>query len=151
MPQLENKDILGIILRSTIGVISRRTSEAYANIIISNAIKELEEKYSFLQYIEIRGKQYNEMYDVVSIKQDINNFEIKEVSEAAKFFIQKIIREMGKNVGYYFLREIKEDLGSAQGIRPPLLLLGSSPEVCDAVVITCVAKWRMQVGLVNHV
>lgn len=110
MPQLENKDILGIILRSTIGVISRRTSEAYANIIISNAIKELEEKYSFLQYIEIRGKQYNEMYDVVSIKQDINNFEIKEVSEAAKFFIQKITREMGKNVGYYFLREIKEDI-----------------------------------------
>ena len=49
MPQLENKDILGIILRSTIGVIGRRTSEAYANIIISNALKELEEKYVGLE------------------------------------------------------------------------------------------------------
>jgi hypothetical protein len=110
MPQLENKDILGLILRSTIGVIGRRTSEAYANIIISNALKELEEKYSFLQYVEVRGTQYNEMFDAIDIKQDINNFETKEVGEAAKFFIKKITRELGKNTGYYFLREIKEDI-----------------------------------------
>ena len=51
MPQKANKDILGIILRSTIDVIGRRTSEAYANVIISNALNELKEKYNFLQYI----------------------------------------------------------------------------------------------------
>jgi hypothetical protein len=110
MPQLENKDILGLILRSTIGVIGRRTSEAYANIIISNAIRELEENYSFLQYVQIKGTPYNEMFDAVDIKQDINNVETKEVGEAARFFIQKITREMGKNAGYYFLREIKDDI-----------------------------------------
>ena len=110
MPQMANKDILGIILRSTIDVIGRRTSEAYANVIISNALNELKEKYNFLHYIEIKGTQYNEIFDVVDIKQDINNFETKEIGEAAKFFIIKIIGEIGKSAGYYFLREIKEDI-----------------------------------------
>jgi hypothetical protein len=110
MPQMTNTDIFGIILRSTIGVIGRRTSEAYANVIISTAIDELREKYDFLQYIEIKGTQYKEIFDTVDIKQDINNFETKEVGEAARFFIQKIIKVMGKNAGYYFLREIKEDI-----------------------------------------
>jgi len=110
MPQMANKDILGIILKSTIGVIGRRTSEAYANVIISSAIDELKEKYNFLQFIEIKGTQYKEIFDTVDIKQDINNFKTKEVGEAAKFFIKKIIRVMGKNAGYYFLREIKEEI-----------------------------------------
>ena len=110
MPQIDNKDVLGIILKSTIGIIGRRTSEAYANLIISNAINELKEKYGFLQFVEIRGTQFNEMFDAVDIKQDINNFDINEVGEAAKFFIKKITRDMGKNAGYYFLREIKEDI-----------------------------------------
>jgi hypothetical protein len=110
MPQMANKEIFSIILRSTIDVIGRRTSEAYANVVICSALNELKEKYDFLQYIEIKGTQYNEIFDTVDIKQDINNFETKEVGEAAKFFIKKIIGEIGKSAGYYFLREIKEDI-----------------------------------------
>ena len=49
MPQIANKDILDIILRSTIGVIGRRTSEAYANVIISSAIDELKDQRSSIQ------------------------------------------------------------------------------------------------------
>ena len=64
MPKMANKDVLGLILRSTIDVIGRRTSEAYANIVISSAINELKEKYDFLRYIEIKGSQYKEIYDV---------------------------------------------------------------------------------------
>ena len=53
MPQLENKELLEQLLKSTIGVISRRTSDAYANVTIGLAIKELTEVYSFLKYIKI--------------------------------------------------------------------------------------------------
>lgn len=110
MPQFENKEILGRILRSTIGVISRRTSEAYANVIIGNALRELAEKHSFLRHVEIQGTQYTEMFDVVTIASDLNHVEPKEIGRVAKEFLEKITKSMGKNAGYYFIKEIKEDL-----------------------------------------
>lgn len=110
MPQIENKDILGCILRSTIYVIGRRTSEAYANIFISNAIKELSEKYSFLRFIEIKGTQYTEVIEIVTINSDVNYIESKEIGKATFDFMVKITKSMGKNAGYYFIREIKETL-----------------------------------------
>ena len=39
MPQIENNEILGRMVRSIIGVISRRTSEAYALLIARNGRK----------------------------------------------------------------------------------------------------------------
>jgi len=110
MPQLENDKILGCILRSTIGVISRRTSEAYANVAISNAVNELAEKYNFLNYVEIQGSKYTEIFNVVDIKPEINYIEKEEISKATKEFIEKITKSMGKSAGYYLIREIKEDL-----------------------------------------
>ena len=110
MPQFENIEIFGRILRSTIGVISRRTSEAYANVIIGNAISELTEKYSFLRFVKIQGTRYTEMFDVVSIQPDLNYVEPKEIGNATREFIENITRSIGKNAGYYFIKEIKEDL-----------------------------------------
>ena len=95
MPQIENKDILGCILRSTIHVIGRRTSEAYANVFISNTIKELSEKYSFLRLIEIKGTQYTEEIEIVTVNSNVNYVEssgallgrnkVKESSEKIYF------------------------------------------------------------------
>jgi len=110
MPQLDNKDILGCILRSTINVISRRTSESYANVFISKTLRELSEKYSFLQLIEIKGTQYSETIETVSISSDVNEVELREIGKATNDFMIAITRSMGKNVGYYFIREIKENL-----------------------------------------
>jgi len=110
MPYLENKEIIGRILRSTILVIGRRTSEAYANVIIGNAIRELSEKYNFLNKIKIVGTKYTELTDKIIIKTDIENIESGEVGRATRDFIEKITRMMGKNAGYYFIKEIKEDL-----------------------------------------
>lgn len=110
MPQLDNDEILGRILRSTIGVIGRRTSEAYANVIVGGAIRELSKKYNFLKYVDIQGSQYTEIFDVVTIKPELNGMEVEEVAKATGEFIVKITRSMGKNAGYYFIKEIKEDL-----------------------------------------
>ena len=112
MPRLENKEILGRLLKSTIGVIGRRTSEAYANVIVNNVLKDLAKKHEFLKYIEIRGTQFGEIVDIVDIKADIENVELKKVGEAAREFIETVTQLMGKNAGYYFLKEIKEDLPS---------------------------------------
>jgi hypothetical protein len=110
MPQLNNKEILGRILRSTIGVISRRTSEAYANVVVGNALEELTDKYYFFKLIEVQGTQYTEVFDVVKIMDDINDVDVKEIGNATTDFVKTISRSMGKNAGFYFIREIKEDL-----------------------------------------
>ena len=115
MPQFENIAILGRILRTTIDVISRRTSDAYANVIIGNAIKDLAKKYNFLDYVKIQGTQYTEVFDVIDIGTEINNVDLKEIGKAANEFLENIIGSMGKNAGYYFLKEIKEDMSSEYG------------------------------------
>ncbi len=110
MPQLENKDILGRILRSTINVIGRRTSESYANLFITKALKELSEKYGFFKFIEIKGIQYSETIEIVNIDSDVNNVETKEIGKATNDLMVIITKNMGKSAGYYFIREIKETL-----------------------------------------
>ena len=110
MPQFKNIAILGRILRTTISVISRRTSDTYANVIIGNAIKDLAKKYNFLDYVEIQGTQYTEVFDIIDIDEEINNVDLKEIGKAANEFLEKITESMGKNAGYYFLIEIKEGM-----------------------------------------
>ena len=110
MPRFENEEILGCILKSTIDVISRRTSEAYANVVIGNAIRELSEKHSFLRYVEIQDTRHTELFEVVTIASDLNRVEPQKIGKATIEFLEKIIKSMGKNAGYYFIKEIKEDL-----------------------------------------
>jgi hypothetical protein len=110
MPRFENEEILGSILKSTIDVISRRTSEAYANVVIGNAIRELSEKHSFLRYVEIKDTRHTELFEAVTIASDLNRVEPQKIGKATIEFLEKIIKSMGKNAGYYFIKEIKEDL-----------------------------------------
>jgi len=110
MPEIENKELFGRLLKSTIGVISRRTSEPYANMVISSAIKKLRIKYLFLNYVKIIIGEYTEIFDVVEIDDDINHIAIEEIGKASHAFIQIIIGEMGKDAGYYFISDVKQDL-----------------------------------------
>ena len=71
---------------------------------------ELAEKHSFLSYVEIKGINYTETLDSVIIESDINNVESEKIGKAVKEFIEKIIKLIGKNAGYYYIREIKDDL-----------------------------------------
>ena len=110
MPQLDNKEIIECILNSTMSVISRRTSDAYANVIIDNSVKKITKKYNFLHLVEIKRTEYNELYDVINIEPDINNIDRRLIGRAIKDLMQHIIKTMGKDAGYYFIREIKESL-----------------------------------------
>ena len=70
MPQLqiENEEIISRILRSTIGVISRRTSDLYASVSIGNEVKNLRTKYAFLEFVDVKNVQnvrFNEAFDVI--------------------------------------------------------------------------------------
>jgi len=110
MQRIENEYLIGRMFRSVIDVVSRRTSGGYATVIIGNIIKELEKNYDFLKYVEIKSTQYAEAVDVVDIKADLSDVDIKETIRALKDFIHMLISVMGKQAGYFLIREIKEGL-----------------------------------------
>ncbi|UCH72188.1 MAG: hypothetical protein JSW62_01175 [Thermoplasmatales archaeon] len=110
MPQLDNKDVIARILKSTIGVIGRRTSESYATVIINDIVKKLSEKYDFLKYVEVKNVEFSEESEAVHINSDINYVKKEEIGNAVAEFIGKVTKAMGNNAGYYFIKEIKEDL-----------------------------------------
>ena len=108
--QFSNSEIIGYILRSTIGVIGRRTSETYATMAIRTIVTNLSSKYTFFNYVEIKSPHLTESTDVVMIKDGINNINSENIGNASTAFIKLVINSMGKNAGYYFIKEIKEDL-----------------------------------------
>ena len=110
MPQLDNKEIIESILKSTLNVISRRTSDAYADSVLDNSIKKLIKKHNLFRLIKIKEVEYHEIFDVINIEPDINKIDKGLVGIAIKDLMQYIIHEMGKSAGYYFIREIKESL-----------------------------------------
>jgi len=110
MPQYANKEIMVYLLRSIIEVIGRRTSDAYASVIISDTIHKLTGKYSFLDYIEVSAPHYMETVDVVSISDDINYIESNLIGMATRDILESITYKMAKDAGHYFIKEIKEDI-----------------------------------------
>ena len=110
MPQLENKDVIGCVLKSMINVISRRTSEVFAVVVINNLLKKLQGKYDFLKYVEIRNIMYSEAIDFVRVKPEINYVNNLEIGQAIKEIFDILTTSIGKNAGYYFLIEVKEGL-----------------------------------------
>jgi len=94
MQQLENKDIIGHIIRSVIDVIRRRTSEGYALIVIGNVVRTMSEKYTFLNGVKIKGNYVDE----------------KEIGAGVKDFIENVTTSMGSHAGYFFIKEVKEEL-----------------------------------------
>jgi len=110
MPQYSAKDTTEIILKSIIGVISRRTSEKYANVIISNVVKDLQLKYDFLKFIKISGSEYSELLENLKIENEINYIDSKEVGLALKELIEKVTHSMGQSAEFFFIKEVKDGL-----------------------------------------
>jgi len=112
MPHLTNKEFLGLILKSTIGIIGRRTSEPYAYLVIETLLNDLKRRYDFLRYVKIQKKLITEDFNVVDIDDNIEN--IGNGSDVIGGFLRdfmiNLADRMGKNAGFYFIREIKEDL-----------------------------------------
>jgi hypothetical protein len=82
MPQLENKELLEKVLKSTIGVIARRTSEGYANVIVGKCVRDLSEKFFFLKFVHIQGTQFQEVFEIISIDSEIQAVNPKDIGKA---------------------------------------------------------------------
>jgi len=110
MPPLENRELTIGILKTVVDVISRRTSEVYAVVVTDRIIDELRKKYDFLKYITIKVAQYWESVEIVNVEPDINKVDQEKLNMFLIEFFRKLTTTMDKSTGYYFIREIKENL-----------------------------------------
>ena len=110
MPQIENTELLDRILKSTLSVIGRRTSEPYAKMIVGGILKKLSSKYVFLNLIKIEKDSFKEDSDLLDIDEKVNNVEFNLIADLITDLMITLANQMGKDAGFYFIKEIKEDI-----------------------------------------
>jgi hypothetical protein len=114
---LDTADITRQFLQAVIRIIGRKTSEEYAAVTIRNMIKKLQPTYPFFQYVKIRDTRFLELESSVSTQEELNNANPKDVGSALKDLMKIIMKSMGKTAGYFFIREVREKIGTDYDIR----------------------------------
>jgi hypothetical protein len=109
--EISNSDVIKRLSKSIIEVIGRRTSQSYAIAMLSKSIRAQEKKYSFLRFIEIKNIQYSEIENLVKTSQSLESIDPTKIGEALQVILKDIAYSMGKNIGFFFMREIKEKMG----------------------------------------
>jgi len=110
MSTLQNSEIISYVLETLIRVIGRRSSENFALVTIDTVIKQLQSKYNLLQYIEIKSALYSEGIEAISINPNIDKVETRGLVNAIAEMLDVMTNALGKGAGYYFIKEIKDDL-----------------------------------------
>ena len=108
----ETSDVIRQSLKSIIDVIGRRSSEDYAIVMVGRAVKELQDKYDFLRFVEIKNTKYFEVAETIDIESSINHIEPDKVGKFFQEFIETISMAMGENAGFFFIKELKDTIGT---------------------------------------
>ena len=98
-------------MHSIVNVIGRRSSEDYALVMVGNTIQKLQEKYDFLILVKIKKTRYSEIENIVNIDLSINQIDPEELGKAIQEIVGMIVVAMGKNAGFFFIKEVKHKIG----------------------------------------
>jgi len=110
MPQFENSEVVQHILQTLINISSRKTTKVQAVTTMNQLIKKLKIKYDFLKHIEIKNTSFMETEEPVSVMSDINGIKSNEVGKALYDIIKTMNSNLGKNAGYFFIKELKNNI-----------------------------------------
>ena len=112
---LTNSDLIKHVLAVIYRTASRRTSSAFAIMIMNDILKTLRQKYEyeFLENVVVRSSEYVEAGNVVLILSDINKIDPLLMGKA----IESIVRVVNANLkdvkaGLYFITELKNQMDS---------------------------------------
>ena len=103
-------------MKSIVEVIGRRSSEDYALVMLGNTIKKLREKYDFLRFLQTKNTRYSEIENIVNIDSSINQLDSEDLGKAMQEIVGMVVTAMGKNAGFFFVKEIKNKIGPNYGI-----------------------------------
>ncbi len=107
----DTADVTRQFIETIIDIIGRKTSQEYAVITIQNLVKRVQLKYPFFQGVEIKNSRSLELEGIVSVKSSLNDIPPKEVGNALKDLVSRIMTSLGKTAGFFFIRETREKIG----------------------------------------
>ena len=108
MSDSKNSDVIRGALQSLCTVAGRRSSEKFANNVMSAIIKTLERKYVFLKYVKIEAKSST---DFIVVSPKINSFELSEVCKAVGAVIRVVQLDLKDAAGLFFIKEFERYAG----------------------------------------
>ena len=108
---LDSADVTRQVIETIIEIIGRKTSQEYAVVTIQNLLKKLRLIYPFLRDIEIKNSRSLELEGTVAVNESLNAVSPKDIGQALKELVSKIMITLGKTAGYFFIREIREKIG----------------------------------------
>jgi len=104
-------EIISHFINSVIQTIARRSSEEYAVVMVKTSLQHLQNNYEFLKSIHIAENKYAETGKTITIDSSIEGIDQTDLGNALKTFIEYIVNSMGKNAGFFYIKELKENLG----------------------------------------
>ena len=111
MPELKNSEIISFSIQTLIRIIGKRTAPSYAYSTVENTINQLLTKYDFLRFIQLENTFYSETKSGLTIDPEINHVEKKNLVNCVKEIIDLSTKAIGENADYFFIREIRDNLG----------------------------------------
>ena len=111
MPDLENSDIMKRVIQTLIEISGRKTTKGQALSTMSELIINLKKKYNFLKHIEIKDNRFLEMEEPVTVMTDLDDIKSNELSKALYDIIKTTNKLLGKDAGFFFIKELKRNLG----------------------------------------
>lgn len=111
MASIETSEIVEKLLTVLLDITRRKTNETHAFYTLETVINQLKNQYDFLEHIHLKDTLYSEDDDTITIMKDINKVNTSELGIALQDILTSMYHSLGKNAGYFFMKEIQEALG----------------------------------------
>jgi len=110
MAMIDNSDVFKHVLDTLIDISSRKTTLGHAVSTMNNIIKQLEDKYDFLKHVEINDIRFIEQDEPISVMRALNDIKSNKLGDALYEIIRTMNISLGKDAGYFFIKELKNNL-----------------------------------------
>lgn len=106
----DNSMVFKHVLDALIYISSRKTTLDHAVSTMNNIIKQLENKYDFLKHVEVNDTRFIEQDESISVMRDLNDIKSNKLGDALYDIIRTMKIALGKDAGYFFIKELKNNL-----------------------------------------
>ena len=108
---IENSEVMRNVLTTLLKISNRKATGGDVAPTMGSLIKKLEEKYSFLEHVEIKDTRFLEAVDPITIMSDVNSVPPTEIGKAIHEIIHSMNESLGRDAGFYFIKEIGNRIG----------------------------------------
>ena len=116
LANLEKSDVIKHVIQTLINMSSRKTTKSHALLTISDLIEKLKTKYDFLKHVEIKDTRFLEIDEPVTVMSDIDDVKSDDLAKALYDIIRTTNIALGKDAGYFFIKELRNNLGEEYNV-----------------------------------